>query len=747
MRYGVALALVLAVGCTSKVKGVDDLGAGGDDMAPPCGNGVVDANEDCDDGPNNGVAGDPCSQSCLFTCVIDANCDDGQACNGAETCVEHVCQAGTPLDDGTSCGSGMLCRGGTCVASRCGDGIVTAPEECDDGNATDGDGCNHDCTLSCKSSDPARNCTPADACEGQGVCNDTTHVCAPGTPLGDGTMCGTGHDYCKGGHCTAPVCGNGTIEPGEVCDDGGLNGTKNDGCTTKCQFACVDPTADCGTPPVCEKFQCTSGHVCQAVPDATQNGNACGSNLVCKDGGCIAPTAVCGNGVVEPGEDCDFGADNGPNTGCEKDICKFSCATAANCDDGNPCNGAETCDMVTAANGGTGKKCNAGTPATDGTTCGSSHVCINKICQISTCGDGVIDTRPPGSENCDPPGSMIGGKTCDSHCHLIDCGDGRREDTEQCDDGNLVNLDGCDSVCKFEQEQRANFLDMSYDTTVCNPNRLGSAIQKLAQSSITSSLATNIKDGSINIMMKFLGLDDLTGTKSTAPFALGFINSTVVTGTGYDGTNDLDWWYMVDPLSVDGSRNPKTSLMNGKFASSILSADKGTLVLNVVLGGSAATLTMYNSNISAKVDQPASPPTISTAGNTPGHLTTENLDPALKSFPTLTAGTLCGNITAGSLSAVTMPSSLQGALTCFESYTASDHLLDAIVNGCTTFLGTAIKPTQPDGSTDGKSYTFTLTGKNVTGCTSNGGAAWPTCLDRATYSSGFKFTADRVIAK
>jgi cysteine-rich repeat protein len=744
MRCTVALALILAaVGCNSK-NHTDDMGVGGngtDDMGPPpCGNGVVDPNEDCDDGVANGTVGDPCNANCQFTCAVDANCDDGKACNGAETCVGHICKQGTPLDDGTSCGSAMLCRAGVCVASRCGDKIVTAPEECDDGNVTDGDGCDSNCKFSCKSSDPARNCTPTDACAGQGTCNDTTHVCAAGTPLTDGTMCGTGNDYCKTGHCTMPMCGNGVKEPGEDCDDGGLNGTLHDGCTTACKFACVNPATDCGAPPVCEKFQCTTAHVCQAVPDASQNGNMCGSMLVCKDGACAGATAVCGNGIVETGEDCDFGTGNGPNTGCEANTCKFSCANAAACDDGNACNGTETCDPVTVGSS-TGKKCDPGTALSDGTACGTTKICVSKICQNSTCGDGVIDIR---TENCDPPGSIVMGKTCDTHCHLIVCGDGKLEDTEQCDDSNLVNLDGCDSNCKFEQEQRANFLDMSFDTTICNPNRLGGAIQSVAQSSISSSLATNVKNGMLNIMMKFVGLDDLTGTSSTAPFALGFVNSSVVSGTGYDGTMDLDWWYTVDTASIDGNRNPKTSLMNGKFAGSTLSADKGTVVLNVVIAGSPAVLTMYDSVISAQTVDAANAPTISSAGGTPGHLTTENILPSLKSFPTLSNGHLCGNITAASLAAVVMPSSLTG-LTCFEGYTASDHLLDAIVNGCTTFLGTAINKTQPDGSIDGNHYTITLTGGRVKGCT--GGAAYPTCLDKATFSSGFKFTSDRVIAK
>jgi cysteine-rich repeat protein len=352
----------------------------------------------------------------------------------------------------------------------------------------------------------------------------------------------------------------------------------------------------------------------------------------------------------------------------------------------------------------------------------------------------VVDTR---TENCDPPGEVVSGKTCDSHCHFIVCGDGIREDTEQCDDSNTANLDGCDSACKFEQDQRANSLDMYYDATVCSPNRLGGGIKSLAQSSITSSLKTNVQNGMINIVIKFVGLDDLTGTKTMNPFSLGFLNASLVSGTGYDGTNDLDWWYTTDPMSVDGSRNPLTSLTNAQFNASALTANPGTLVLHVVLGGSPATLTMYSATIGAVSDEAATTPK-SSSGATPGHLATENLDPTLKSFPVLSGGHVCGNISASSLAAVLMPSSLTG-LTCFEGYTATDHLLDALVHGCTTILGTAINKTQPDGSTDGNSYTLTVTGRNVTGCT--GGAAFPGCLDKATFSSGFKFTADRVIAK
>lgn len=36
-------------------------------------------------------------------CTIDADCSDGDPCNGAEACVDSQCAAGTPLPNGTPC--------------------------------------------------------------------------------------------------------------------------------------------------------------------------------------------------------------------------------------------------------------------------------------------------------------------------------------------------------------------------------------------------------------------------------------------------------------------------------------------------------------------------------------------------------------------------------------------------------------------------------------------------------------------
>lgn len=91
-------------------------------------------------------------------CADPANdgrvCDDGNACTAGDRCEEATCRgaalaAATGCDDGDPCTTGDVCRAGACVgSSSCGDGVVRSPcEECDDGNAVAGDGCEPDCRL------------------------------------------------------------------------------------------------------------------------------------------------------------------------------------------------------------------------------------------------------------------------------------------------------------------------------------------------------------------------------------------------------------------------------------------------------------------------------------------------------------------------------------------------------------------------------------------------------------------------
>ena len=92
--------------------------------APACGDGVVDAGEDCDDGNASDT------DACLNTC-IDASCGDSFVHSGVEDC-----------DDGNSSNTDACLN--TCANASCGDGFVRSAggfEDCDDGNTTGGDGC------------------------------------------------------------------------------------------------------------------------------------------------------------------------------------------------------------------------------------------------------------------------------------------------------------------------------------------------------------------------------------------------------------------------------------------------------------------------------------------------------------------------------------------------------------------------------------------------------------------------------
>ena len=76
---------------------------------------------------------------------------------------------------------------------------------------------------------------------------------------------------------------------------------------------------------------------------------------------------------------------------------------------------------------------------------GATAFCRNtpvESCGGSQCGNAIVE---PGEE-CDD-GNVIDGDGCNANCTVPRCGNGILDPGEQCDDGNFINGDGCDVNC------------------------------------------------------------------------------------------------------------------------------------------------------------------------------------------------------------------------------------------------------------------------------------------------------------
>ncbi len=145
--------------------------------------------------------------------------------------------------------SNFLAEKDTCEP-LCGDGIVTADEACDLGQAANTGahgGCNPDCTLAPYCGDGLVDDDAGEECD-DGVNISTYGGCAPGCHLGpscgDGIVqspfeeCDDGENSGSYGRCGqnchyGPRCGDGVVQPEhEECDDGKSNGDTN--CMVNC---------------------------------------------------------------------------------------------------------------------------------------------------------------------------------------------------------------------------------------------------------------------------------------------------------------------------------------------------------------------------------------------------------------------------------------------------------------------------------------------------------------------------------
>ena len=238
--------------------------------------------------PPFGACGTVANRCCPTGCqgtnpqdsTFDADCCNGCGDNlisGTETCDgtavktgltppsgNNTCRAPASAGECTYCGDGAVdgaageqCDppngttcGATCLLLTCGDGIVTAPEECD----------------------PQNTSTP---CAPGLTCSPTTCQC---TGCGDGVI--TPPEECEppnSGNCDAncqliQVCGNGIVEVGEECE-----GTT---CTATINGEAI--------PGVC--------NACQCIPECQMEGSGCGDDGTGNIGVCFAGTGGTGVG-------------------------------------------------------------------------------------------------------------------------------------------------------------------------------------------------------------------------------------------------------------------------------------------------------------------------------------------------------------------------------------------------------------------------------------------------------------------
>jgi hypothetical protein len=326
--------------------------------ANPCHGGITVCapNIGCTDTGNaltNGVScgtDKVCNAGTCVTCAASSSCQPQNACKtGTTSCAtgSPVCVESGNQPNGTTCGNGMVCNGGSCAACSGGGSCVpanpchtgtltcsTGTSTCSDTGTNAADGTSCGANLVCRSGSCV-SCTANQPCQPQNPCKNGTTSCATGastcvesgnkTP---GTLCGAGQS-CANGVLTLPaMCSNtGTCAAATMQCQNGCNSSGTDCATcpngqTSCADGCHDLTRDpmncggCATPcpapspstgiPVCINsscdIQCNAGYlacsppsiaICQQTVWDFEDGNIEGFRVL------NTPTAVSGKMVAQ----------------------------------------------------------------------------------------------------------------------------------------------------------------------------------------------------------------------------------------------------------------------------------------------------------------------------------------------------------------------------------------------------------------------------------------------------------------
>ncbi|PIE17245.1 MAG: hypothetical protein CSA66_06335 [Proteobacteria bacterium] len=401
---------------------------------------------------------------CGLACDDQGGCPTGYSCSDDGQCLATAgeCQCnrlGVVLGLGTECA--VTNDHGSCPGAReCTVGGLTRcvgpepePETCN--------GEDDDCDGETDEGTDGQQCTLENqfgTCVGAVACTDGEPLCVGRAPAAE--VCNGVDDDCDGETDEdqpdldldeIPDCVDDDIDgDGSLNEDDcrPRNAAVYPGQTEVCNGVDddCDRTIDEGTDGVvedeCGAYICAGGDGCRTDCDSDAD---CIAGYLCdlsdqdadgNDAECLP--SVCGNGVVELRETCDDGINDGGYGGCTPD-----CHVGPRCGDGIVQQGHEVCDSG-AGNGEPNRcdlTCSGLTPA--------------------TCGNGVKED----GEDCDLGAEVNSNQpnaACRTDCSQRRCGDGVADDAfgEQCDAAvaNGDTLCGCQDGCKWASVE-----------TVCRP--------------------------------------------------------------------------------------------------------------------------------------------------------------------------------------------------------------------------------------------------------------------------------------
>jgi len=563
------------------------------------------------------------------------DCSDGVSCTGTETCDED---ANTCLSGTTTCSSDEICDAvsdtcvttcpGCLVGAVCyGDGQSNPTNPCqkcdvsltqsawsdNDGVACDdGEFCTvNDTCSSGACSGTARDCSDGVDCTGTETCAEDAGVCLSGTTTCSSVeICDAVSDTCVAtcpGCLVATVCyGNGQANPANICQKCNVSLSQsawsdNDGVACDDgEFCTVDDTcsggACSGTARDCsDGLDCTGTETCAEDAGVCLPGTTtCPSEEICDAisdtcvetcPGCLIDTVCYGDGQANPTNPCQR---------CEISISQstWSDNDGAACDDGEFCNGTDTCSGGTCSVGsgdpcgddgvfcnGT-ESCNEGSGSCDhsGNPCGTDYLCMEigdtcvDVCTapLVECDDNCVNTNNDphycGSctNDCTTPANAIAvcaSSVCAAVCDYgyEDCDYDMANGCEKNLQTDPDNCGACGNTCDSGGCASGECYKRVFVTSTTHNGAMGglAGADAICQARATAA-------GLSGTYMAWLS--DSTGSPSTrftqseAPYVL--VNGTVIANDWYDLTDgSIDNYFNRNEFgaTVSSSSYPYTS--------------------------------------------------------------------------------------------------------------------------------------------------------------------------------------------